>query len=198
MESEQDSEALSCAIESILLVAGGAVTYSSLASATGSSRDAVERALDALEMRMVGGIRLQRHGGAAQLVSAPECVHAVQAFLGTSKPPALSRAALETLAVIAYREPVTRAEIEAIRGVNSDRALQTLQARDLVEERGQRPVLGRPMQYGTTFGFLEYFGLSSRDDLPALEEQLAAQAEGTLLGFRQIGAEREKAAQSGD
>ena len=197
MEPEQDSESLAREIESILLVAGGPVTYGALASATESSRDAVRLALDGLDRRLAGGIRLQRRDGSAQLVSAPECVHAVQRFLGATKPPALSRAALETLAVVAYREPVTRAEIEAIRGVNSDRALQTLLARDLVEERGQRPVLGRPMQYGTTFGFLEYFGLSSLDDLPALEEQPHAHAEGSLLGFREAG-EREKAARSAD
>jgi segregation and condensation protein B len=124
-----------------------------------------------LRCSLCSGIRLQVHGGKAQLVTAPENAAVVQRFLGTAKPPALSRAALEALTVIAYRQPVTRSEIEAARGVNSDRAVQTLLARGLIEERGQRETLGRPMQYGTTFGFLEYFGLASLDELPPLSEE---------------------------
>ena len=78
----------------------------------------------------------------------------------------LSRAALEVLAVIAYRQPATRAEIEAIRGVNGDRAISTLLARGLIEEVGRRETVGRPVMFGTTLGFLEHLGLRSLEDLP--------------------------------
>lgn len=121
--------------------------------------------------------------GHAQLVTAPENVEAVQRFLGTVRPPALSRAALETLALIAYRQPITRSEIEMARGVNSDRVVQTLIARGLIDERGRRPTLGRPMEYGTTFAFLEYFGLGSLEDLPPLNAEEVPHAEPEMLGM---------------
>jgi segregation and condensation protein B len=122
----------------------------------------------------------------AQLVTAPENVEAVQRFLGAAKPPPLSRPALETLTIIAYHQGATRPEIEAMRGVNSDRSVQTLLARGLVEELGQRDTLGRPMQYGTSFGFLEYFGLASLEDLPPLESSDQTELRSESLGLRGI------------
>jgi segregation and condensation protein B len=119
-----------------------------------------------------------------QLVTAPESREAVQRYLGAARPPAFSRAALEALTVVAYRQPVTRAEIEAARGVNSDRAIHTLLARGLIEEVGQRQVIGRPMQYGTGFAFLEYFGLSSLADLPRIDQLEPPQADPTAIGMR--------------
>ena len=83
----------------------------------------------------------------------------------------LSRPALETLAIIAYRQPVTRAEIEAIRGVNCDGVLRTLLSKGLIEEVGHLEQAGRPVLYGTTFQFLQYFGLQSLDELPPLEDE---------------------------
>lgn len=173
------------AIESILLVAGGPVELSRLAQATGCSKSQLVDLLDRVAARMPAGIRLQRHGEEAQLVTAPENIEYVHAFLGSTRPPPLSRAALETLTVIAYRQPVTRPEIEDVRGVNSDRAVHTLLARGLIEELGPRAGLGRPMEYGTAFGFLEYFGLESLDELPPVPASASAEEEpDPELGFR--------------
>jgi segregation and condensation protein B len=131
-----------------------------------------------------GGIRLQIHRGEAQLVTAPENVEVVQRFLGTAKVPALSRSALEALTVVAYHQPVTRPEVEAIRGVNSERALQTLVARGLIDERGRRESIGRPMEFGTTMGFLEYFGLTSLADLPPIDTSVTEHVDAEILGMR--------------
>lgn len=163
-------ETLGSILESLLLVAGGPVAVRDLATAAGTHRRAVEDALDDLRRHLRGGIRVQVHDGHAQLVTSPENLQFVHAFLGTAKPPVLSRPALEALTIVAYRQPVTRQELETMRGVNSDRVVQTLLARGLVGEAGPREALGRPMQYRTTAGFLEYFGLTSLDDLPPVED----------------------------
>lgn len=176
-------ESLASAIESILLVASEPVSRAELANATGAARVDVRGALAHLRERLDGGIRLQEHGGKVQLVSAPENVEAVRRFLGAVRPAPLSRAALETLAIVAYRQPVTRAEIDATRAVDSDRALRTLLVRELVEEVGRRPGPGRPAEYGTTVHFLEHFGLASLDHLPPLDLEPAT-LEGSALGLR--------------
>jgi segregation and condensation protein B len=177
-------EQLDSALESILLAAGGPVEVTALAAATGQPCAQILVSLKRLSGSLRGGIRLQMDRRAAQLVTAPENIDYVHAFLGTARPPALSRAALEILAVTAYRQPVTRPEIEAARGVNSDRAVQTLLARGLIEECGQRAVVGRPMEYATSFAFLEYFGLSSLDDLPPLPEASMETIEPERIGLR--------------
>jgi segregation and condensation protein B len=185
--SALDDDALRSVLESLLLVAGGPVGIAALAAAAGVPAGCVSAALDQLRAALRGGIRLQLLDNSAQLVTAPENVEFVHRFLGTAKPPGLSRAGLETLSVIAYRQPVTRSEIEEVRGVNSDRALQTLLARGLIEERGRREALGHPMQYGTSFGFLEYFGLSSLDELPLLPPVDREHHDAAELGLRNIG-----------
>jgi segregation and condensation protein B len=175
---------LRSSVESILLVAGGPVTVQALAAALGISRAHATQVLADVCARSKGGIRVQLHDGSAQLVTAPENIEVIHRYLGTTKPPALSRSALETLTIVAYRQPVTRPEIEAIRGVNSDRAVQTLVARGLVEELGRRETLGRPTEYGTTFAFLEYFGFVSLDDLPPLPGDTSREAEQIDIGLR--------------
>ena len=189
-------EQLISQLESILLVAGDPVRVAALASSVGQPSARVDAHLRTLHQRLMGGIRLQLHDGQAQLVSAPDNAAVVQRFLGAVKPAQLSRACMETLTVIAYRQPVTRAEIEGARGVNSDRAVQTLLARELIEDRGQRATIGRPTQYGTTFAFLQYFGLSSLDELPVIESDSEGVAEPQVLGLRADA--RQKAAQSGE
>ncbi len=169
--AEWDDDKLLAALESVLLAAGGAVSLSSLSHALELPVRRVRDLLQEGMSRRSGGIRIQLDRDLAQLVTAPEFAEVVHRFLGTSKPPVLGRSALETLTVVAYRQPITRPELEAIRGANSDRAVQTLLARGLIEERGTRMTLGRPTEYGTTFGFLEYFGLSSLAELPPLPEQ---------------------------
>ncbi len=115
--------------------------------------------------------RLVCVAGSWQFVSQPEYAPWLKALVGhKARPPRLSQPALETLAIIAYRQPLTRAEIEQVRGVAVDGVMQTLLERGLVEQVGRAEVVGRPMTYGTTALFLEYFGLRSLDDLPAADE----------------------------
>jgi segregation and condensation protein B len=115
--------------------------------------------------------RLVCVAGAWQFVTQPEYSPWLKAFLGQKiRPSRLSQPALETLAIIAYRQPLTRAEIEQVRGVAVDGVMQTLVERGLVEQVGRAEVIGRPMTYGTTPLFLEYFGLRSLDELPAADE----------------------------
>jgi segregation and condensation protein B len=109
--------------------------------------------------------------GAWQFVAKPEYAPWIKALVGQKpRPPRLSQPALETLAIIAYRQPVTRAEVEQVRGVSVDGVMQTLLERGLVEQLGRAEVVGRPMTYGTSSLFLEYFGLASLQELPAGEE----------------------------
>ncbi|MCW5557039.1 MAG: SMC-Scp complex subunit ScpB [Verrucomicrobiae bacterium] len=115
--------------------------------------------------------RLVCVAGAWQFVTQPEYAPWLRPLVGIkSRPPRLSQPALETLAVIAYRQPTTRAEVEQIRGVAVDGVIATLKERGLIEEAGRAEVVGRPMQYTTTRAFLEYFGLASLEDLPAADE----------------------------
>src|SRR5947199_3442467 len=115
--------------------------------------------------------RLVCVAGSWQFVSQPEYAPWVKALVGEkTRPPRLSQPALETLAIIAYRQPLTRAEIEQIRGVSVDGVMQTLLERGLVAQVVRAEVAGRPMTYGTTSLFLEYFGLRSLDELPAADE----------------------------
>ncbi|MGD1083662.1 MAG: SMC-Scp complex subunit ScpB [Verrucomicrobiota bacterium] len=115
--------------------------------------------------------RLACVAGAWQFVSQPEYAPWLVALLGLkARAPRLSQPALETLAIIAYRQPITRAEIEQVRGVTIDGVMQTLQERGLVEQVGRAEVAGRPMTYGTTALFLEYFGLRGLEELPAADE----------------------------
>ena len=115
--------------------------------------------------------RLACVAGSWQFVTQPEYAPWLKALVGHKlRPPRLSQPALETLAIIAYRQPLTRAEMEQVRGVSVDGVMQTLVERGLVEQLGRAEVVGRPMTYGTTALFLEYFGLRSLDDLPAADE----------------------------
>ena len=115
--------------------------------------------------------RLACVAGSWQFVTQPEFAPWLKALVGIkARPPRLSQPALETLAIIAYRQPITRAEVEQIRGVNVDGTMQTLMERGLVESAGRAEVVGRPPTYGTTALFLEYFGLRGLEDLPAADE----------------------------
>ncbi len=142
------------------------VTKNELGRIAGGTPRAVENALAELAAAYDGtGLRLQRSGDEWQIVTAPQHAPQVAAYLGADRL-RLSPASLETLSVIAYRQPATRAEVEAIRGVNCDQTFYTLASRRLIEERGRKEAPGRPILYGTTWEFLECFGLQSLDDLP--------------------------------
>jgi segregation and condensation protein B len=174
------SLSLSAQIESLLFVAPGAVTVSQLANALGKTSRFVEKELDSLsELFAERGIRLQRHGGRVQLVTAPESAELVEVFLGLEATSTLSRAALETLSIIAYQQPATRPQIDSIRGVNSDGVMKTLLSKGLIQEIGRADGPGRPILYSTTPEFLGYFGLTSIEDLPPLniEESLNQEKE---------------------
>ncbi|MFM8409350.1 MAG: SMC-Scp complex subunit ScpB [Alphaproteobacteria bacterium] len=138
-------------------------------------KGAVSEALGALSRRLEAearGVRLVEAAGGWQLRSAPECAAWVRRFF-TDKPPRLSRAMLETVAVVAYRQPVTRGEIEAVRGVNCDAVLNALLVRGLLRVSGRRPTPGRPVEYGTTQEFLDLFSLRDLTELPPLPDPMA-------------------------
>jgi len=156
-------------LEALLFVAPGAVPPSQLASALDLPVKEVEDGLKTLEAYFSSrGIRLQWHMGRVQLTTAPETAALVERFLGLEATSRLSRAALETLAIIAYQQPVTRPEIDAIRGVNSDGVLKSLLSKGLISEAGRAERPGRPILYTTTSDFLGHFGLSSLTELPPL------------------------------
>jgi segregation and condensation protein B len=162
---------LRLAIESVLFVAHGPVDIATLARVAEVSEDDVEEALRTIAGDYRGkGLRVQRTGDAAQFVSAPEAAPFVESFLGIDESQTISPAALETLAIIAYKQPITRSTIERIRGVNCDYAVAVLKARSLITEVGRASSPGRPYLYGTTFRFLEHFGLEKPEDLPPLPE----------------------------
>jgi segregation and condensation protein B len=155
-------------LEAVLFVADAPVEIAALSRTINAPRAEVSDALDELaEACRERGVRLQRTGELVQLVSAPRTAAYVERFLGLEHPP-LTNASLETLAIIAYRQPITRAGIESVRGVDCDGPTRTLMARGLIEEVGRAPVIGRPTLFGTTVRFLEYFGLEKPDDLPPL------------------------------
>jgi segregation and condensation protein B len=168
--AESAPPSLAAILESLLFVADAPVPVSQLAQAAGCEAPEVERTLQILAEGYAGrGIRLQRKGNQVQMVSAPEAAPYIEHFLGLPLSGKLSEAALETLAIIAYRQPVTRPQIEAIRGVSSDGVLRTLMSKALIEEVGRLETVGHPVLFGTTFDFLQYFGLDSLSELPPME-----------------------------
>ena len=170
--AEPDDEQLLILLEGLLFVASEPADIERLATALDVPISRVEQGLQQLETQLLQrGVRLQRHNNSAQLVSAPEVADTIEVFLGLDLNTKLSRAALEALAIIAYQQPVTRPQIEAIRGVNSDGVIRTLLHRGLLEEVGRLEQAGRPILYGTTFAFLQYFGLENVDGLPPLDEE---------------------------
>lgn len=161
---------LAAQVEALLFVADEAVTVQRLAEALQADLAAVEEALTGLRERLARrGLRLQRKGDRVQLITAPELAPLVERFLGLEHTDTLSPAALETLAIVAYSQPITRAQIEAIRGVNSDTVLRTLLRHGLIQEVGRLERAGRPILYGTTMEFLQVFGLEDLGDLPPLD-----------------------------
>lgn len=156
-------------IEALLFVAPGSVSVNQLATALGVPNRDVQRGLNELEESyQFRGVRLQRHGGQIQMTSAPEAAEAIETFLGLEATSRLSSAALETLAIISYQQPVTRPQVDAIRGVNSDGVIKNLLHKGLIQEVGRSEGPGRPILYSTTPDFLGHFGLSSLEELPPL------------------------------
>lgn len=162
-------------LEALLFVADEPIAASALGRALGLTAAQVRRGLDDLGETLRDewrGVRLQQGPDGAQLVTASDVADAVEHFLGLEANRRLSNAALETLAIIAYRQPVTRHVIEQIRGVSSDGAVATLRARGLIEGIGRAPGPGRPLLFSTTQRFLEHFGLERPDELPPLPDDV--------------------------
>lgn len=160
---------LEALVESLLFVAEGATPVARLAEALEVKPHEVEAALERLTtLYAERGLSLQRIKDKVQLTSAPAAAAQVQRFLGLAATAPLSKAALETLAIIAYQQPVTRPQIEAVRGVNSDSVIKNLLTKGLVEENGRTEGPGRPTLYSTTPEFLQHFGLNSLAELPPL------------------------------
>ena len=168
-------EALKSAVESILFIADGSVEVKALARLIEESEAAVASAVEDLaEESASRGVRIQRPQTAAQMTSAPENTVYVQRFLGIDENVRLSPAVLATLTVIAYKQPITKSTVERILEKGCDYGVQMLKLRGLIAEVGRAPGAGRPYLYGTTFKFLEHFGLEKPEDLPALPELEAA------------------------
>jgi len=163
-----NADTLAPVIESILFVTEEPVEVGTLVRTLQHTRKEVEDALAELEQRCEsGGTRVQRDGDLVQLVTAPDYGPYVERYLGLEARQ-LSGAALESLAIIAYKQPVTRAGVEAVRGVNSDAAIASLLGRGLIEEVGKASSPGRPTLLGTTLKFLEHFGLRTPGDMPSI------------------------------
>lgn len=168
---QQMAEQLARAIESLLFVSGRPLERAELRKLLDIDEANLIEGLQALEHHLESqgrGIRVQRLGEQVQLVTAPENARYVAALLGLPMTAKLTTAAMETLSVISYRQPVTRGQIEAVRGVNSDRALASLIQHGLVAEVGRAQTIGRPALFATTAEFLQLFGLTSLEQLPSI------------------------------
>src|SRR5512145_1199597 len=160
---------LSVKLEALLFVAAEPVATAQLATALDVAPSVVERGLHELDASLASrGLRLQRHAVRFQLTTAPELAELIERFLGLEATTHLSRAALETLAIVAYQQPVTRPQIDAIRGVNSDSMMKSLLHKGLILESGRADGPGRPILYSTSPEFLQHFGLNSILEMPPL------------------------------
>ncbi|MGI6375820.1 MAG: SMC-Scp complex subunit ScpB [Anaerolineae bacterium] len=158
-------------LEALLFVADGPVEIERLATVLEEPLERVRQALDAWpERHGQGGLTITRSSDRVLLTTRPEAAPLIERFLGIEGGARLSSAAMETLAIIAYLQPVTRARIDAIRGVSSAGVIRTLLARELVHVAGTLEQAGRPELLGTTFAFLQFLGLTSLDELPMLPE----------------------------
>jgi len=173
--SSNEEIKLTSQLEALLFVADGPVSIGELADCVGKKNSDVEKALKDLDeyfQKENRGIRLQWHASKVQLTSAPKLAKLVESFLGLEATSRFTRASLETLAIIAYKQPITRPEIDAIRGVNSDGVLKSLLSKGLIEEAGRTEGPGRPILFSTTADFLQHFGLSTIQELPPFEEKV--------------------------
>jgi segregation and condensation protein B len=170
---------LAAKIEAMLFVSAEPVPVAQLATALDVTASVVERGLNELdESLLTRGLRLQRNAGRVQLTTAPELAPLVELFLGLEATTHLSRAALETLAIIAYQQPCTRPQVDAIRGVNSDGMMKSLLSKGLIQESGRTDGPGRPILYSTSPEFLQHFGLGSIVELPPLAVPVEVDADG--------------------
>lgn len=187
-----DFQTLKSIIEGLLFMAGDeGLNSKQIAEITEQRQEIVMEALHDLQAdmeRSKRGIQIVAIAGLYQLTTLPDHAPYFERMAYSPSRSSLSQAALETLAIVAYRQPITRVEIEEIRGVKSDRAIQTLVNKDLIEETGRAEAIGRPILYGTTRAFLDYFGLASLAELPEASafEQSEGLEEETQLLFEKL------------
>ncbi len=177
-----EREELAAVCEAILAVAGEVVAVETLAASAGEgvTNEEIEAALELLRSRHEGtssGLLLERVAGGWRLATRPELEGVLRSFLGIRSRARLSQAALESLAIIAYHQPITLPEINFLRGVNSAAVVRTLLDRKLVKVAGRKQVVGTPLLYRTTKEFLIHFGLNDLDELPQPEELEATEGE---------------------
>ena len=175
---DAEPEDLALAVEAVCFVLNRAVAIAELSAILGRSARATELAVDALALQLRGrGLMLQHHLDQVQLVTRPQVAWAAQRALNPERPAHLSRPALETLAIVAYRQPVSRAGVESIRGVSCEAVLDSLERRGLISEIGRAESPGHPRLFGTTLRFLQLVGLERIDQLPPLADGLAMPVE---------------------
>jgi segregation and condensation protein B len=171
-DSQPIELSLAARIEAMLFVAAEPVMAAQLATALEIPVAAVEGALRELDESLrTRGLQLQQHAGRFALTTAPELADLVERFLGLEATTHLSRAALETLAIVAYQQPVTRPQIDSIRGVNSDARMKSLLNKGLILESGRTEGPGRQILYSTAPEFLQHFGINSIVELPPFQKQ---------------------------
>jgi segregation and condensation protein B len=175
---EGPGELTEAALEALLFVAERPLSRKEIGALARVEHDVVDARLGDLEVSLAGrGIRLVTSGERVELATAPDAGELIARYVGAEALPRLSQAALETLAIVAYGQPITRSGVERIRGVDSDYTVRALLHRRLVVELGRSETPGRPFLYGTGFAFLERFGLTSLAELPPLDMDAAAQIE---------------------
>lgn len=163
-------------LESLLFVARNPLTLDEIEKATGCPQELLISLLEELSIEFQNrGVRIVKVAGGYLMGTSPDNADFVQRLLHARIETTLSPQALETLAIIAYKQPVTRAEIERLRGVISDGVIETLLMKKLIQELGRSEAVGRPYRYGTTTEFLRHFGLKDLSDLPPLPESVAEQ-----------------------
>lgn len=178
------SKNTSARIEAVLFAAASPITSGQIAETLDLPVKEVEQVLEEIKRSFEGhGLAIQSYGGKYQMTTAAEMADDVEKFLGLELTTRLSRAAIETMAIIAYRQPITRPAIDAIRGVSSDGVMKSLLSRGLIQEVGRAEGPGRPILFSTTVDFLQHFGLNSLDQLPPyeVEEDLESQPRNGLL-----------------
>jgi segregation and condensation protein B len=183
VEQSENIIKLKAGLEAILFVSPVAVTLAQLAAALEVSEAEVEAGLQLLaEDYWERGLRIQRHAGRIQLTTAPHTSEAIERFLGLEITSHLSQAALEALSIVAYQQPVTRPQVDSIRGVNSDGVMKSLLHKGLIQDIGRADGPGRPILYASTPEFLMHFGLSSLDELPPLDGDVEREEKGVEEG----------------
>jgi len=166
-----EAEQIKNILEGLLFIAERPLSISELARLLELDQGLVKKLLlELAEDYESRGLRLQYRDSEWQMVTAPQVAPYIEKYLGSGRTARLSKAALETLAVVAYHQPVTQSKIEAIRGVSCEYILRTLIHRKLIEDKGRESGPGRPILYGTTFEFLQFFGIKSLEDLPRITE----------------------------